>query len=59
VAALASMPAERLHAAGNSYFGLLGQSDSSHHDRARIAKALLRRGHVVNGQLAKTYRRAA
>jgi hypothetical protein len=59
VAALATMPPEQLHAAGNSYFGLVGQSDSGHHDQARIAKALLRRGHVVNGDLTKTYRRAA
>jgi hypothetical protein len=59
IAALATMVPEKLHAAGNSYFGLLGQSDSGHHDQARIAKTLLRRGHAVNGQLTKTYRRTA
>jgi hypothetical protein len=41
----------------NSYFGLLRQAGSSHRDRARIARAVLRRGHAVNGALTKTYRR--
>jgi RNA-directed DNA polymerase len=43
----------------NSYFGLIGQASSSHHDRARIANAVRRRGHAVNKQLTKTYRGAA
>ncbi|MYM31519.1 reverse transcriptase [Duganella sp. CY15W] len=41
----------------NSYFGLLRQSSNSHRDRARVARAVLRRGHAVNGALTKTYRR--
>jgi retron-type reverse transcriptase len=53
---LRTADAERVHQAANSYFGLLGQSDSSHADRARVARAVLQRGHVVNGALTKTYR---
>ena len=41
----------------NSYFGLLGQSPKSHTDRARLARAVLERGHAVNKQFTKTYRR--
>jgi len=44
-------------ATANSYFGLLRQSGNSHADRARIARAVLARGHSVNGALTKTYRR--
>jgi hypothetical protein len=40
----------------NSYFGLLGQAPSSHHDRATLANAVRRRGHAVNQALTKTYR---
>ncbi|MDE1008187.1 MAG: reverse transcriptase domain-containing protein [Paraburkholderia fungorum] len=40
----------------NSYFGLLGQAPSSHHDRARIAKVVRYRGHVVNRAFTQTYR---
>ncbi len=41
----------------NSYFGLLRQATHSHGDRAQLARLLLKRGHAVNGQLTKTYRR--
>lgn len=51
-------PAEDLLEVGNSYFGLLRQAEHSHHDRARVANALRRRGHSVSGDLSKTYRRA-
>ena len=34
-------------AAGNSYLGLAGQAPQGHSQRARIARALLRRGHCV------------
>lgn len=47
-----------IHASANSYFGLLRQSDSSHTDRAQLAKAVMRRGHCVNKQFTKTYRRS-
>lgn len=30
----------------------------SHHDRAILAKALMRRGHTINGNFTKTYRKA-
>lgn len=41
----------------NSYFGLLRQSPKSHHDRARLANTLRKRGHSINRPLTKTYRR--
>ncbi|MFA9275044.1 MAG: RNA-directed DNA polymerase [Candidatus Aquirickettsiella gammari] len=40
----------------NSYFGLLGQANSSHHQRAQLAKIALLRGHSVNKELTKIYR---
>lgn len=43
----------------NSYFGLLRQTDSSHHDRAQLANVLRYRGHCIKGDLTKTYRRNA
>lgn len=56
---LASMPAANVFAAGNSYLGQAGQASHGHQDRAAIARALLRRGHVVAGDLSKVYARAA
>lgn len=53
----ATASAEDLFRTGNSYFGLLRQATSSHHDRAQLANALRRRGHTINGALTKTYRR--
>jgi len=41
----------------NSYFGLLGQAPNSHHDRARLANVLRRRGHTINHALTKTFRK--
>lgn len=55
----ATVPAEDLHATSNSYFGLLRQASHSHHDRARLANTARRRGHCVNFDLTKIYRRAA
>ncbi|MCX4154957.1 RNA-directed DNA polymerase [Paraburkholderia aspalathi] len=43
-------------AVSNSYFGLVGQASSSHHDRAQLGNAARRRGHAVNHALTKTYR---
>lgn len=54
---LGEVDAEGAYRAANSYFGLLRQSDSSHADRARLARAMLRRGHAVNQHLTKTYRK--
>ncbi|WP_447775188.1 RNA-directed DNA polymerase [Pseudomonas chlororaphis] len=51
----AAAPAEDLRETANSYFGLLGQASHSQKDRAALANVVLRRGHVVNGDLTKTY----
>jgi RNA-directed DNA polymerase len=45
-----------IFAAGNSYLGLVRQAEHSHSDQARIARALLKRGHVVDGALTKIFR---
>lgn len=52
-----TVEAKDLHMTANSYFGLLRQATHSHHDRTRLAKRILQRGHSVNGKLTKTYRR--
>lgn len=52
------MPAAEVFAAGNSYLGLVRQARHSHTDQARIARALLKRGHAVAGDLSKSYRKA-
>ena len=54
---ISAMPATDLHQSGNSYFGLLRQSTHSHVDRALVENLLRKRGHVVNGDLTKIYRR--
>ncbi|WP_110970826.1 RNA-directed DNA polymerase [Pseudomonas huaxiensis] len=51
----AAVPAEKLRETANSYFGLLGQASHSQRDRAALANLVLRRGHVVSGDLTKTY----
>lgn len=51
-----TIAAEDLFQTANSYFGLLRQAGHSHHDRAGLAKTLLRRGHTINGALTQTYR---
>ncbi len=51
----AAVPAENLRETANSYFGLLGQASHSQRHRAALANLVLRRGHVVNGDLSKTY----
>lgn len=55
---IATMDAADVFTSANSYFGLLGQSTSSHADRVRLAKAVLQRGHSVNSAFTKAYRRA-
>jgi len=57
VGRILSMDAGDVYASANSYFGLLGQSNASHADRARLANAVLQRGHSVNRQLTKSYRK--
>ena len=49
------MPADDVHQAANSYFGLLRQATHSHAERAALANAVRRRGHCVNGLLTKAY----
>jgi RNA-directed DNA polymerase len=39
----------------NSYFGLLRQATASHHDRARLARKVLRRGLAVNRALTRAH----
>ncbi|ALQ01447.1 RNA-directed DNA polymerase [Pseudomonas brassicacearum] len=51
----AAAPAEDLRETANSYFGLLSQASHSEKDRAALARVVLKRGHVVNGALTKTY----
>ena len=41
----------------NSYFGLLRQAGSSHHDRTELANLLRARGHSIKADMTKTYRR--
>jgi retron-type reverse transcriptase len=53
-----TMDAGSVHAAANSYFGLLRQASHSHGDRAALAKAVLQRSHAVDGGLTKAYRRS-
>lgn len=52
-------PEDELRDTANSYFGLLGQASHSHADRAKLARAILRRGRSVNADLSKTYRTSA
>jgi len=47
--------ADELVSRANSYFGLLRQASSSHADRARLAQAVLKRGHCVNASFTQTY----
>jgi len=54
---LQDMPAADLHQSANSYFGLLRQATHSHHDRTRVAKLMLQRGHVVAGDMTKIFRK--
>ncbi len=51
----ATMPAPALTRAANSYFGLFRQATRSHHDRARLANLVRRRGHAVDHRLTKAY----
>jgi RNA-directed DNA polymerase len=53
-----SINATDLFATTNSYFGLLGQASHSHKDRATLARAVMKRGHAVDRDLTKCYRRS-
>lgn len=54
-----TIPAEQVHQVGNSYLGLVRQSGHSHNEQAKVARALLKRGHAVAGDLTKAFRRTA
>ena len=56
LARIEHLPADQTLETINSYLGLLRHTDG-HHDRARLANAARRRGHVVDGNLTKAYRR--
>ena len=54
-----TMPAADVFTAGNSYLGLARQATHGHHQQAAIARALMKRGHVVAGDLKKIFRSKA
>lgn len=59
LARTSGIEASDVYATGNSYFGLLRQASASHHDRARLANIVRRRGHAVDRALTQAFRRAA
>lgn len=59
LARIETLPAAQLHAAGNSYLGLARQASHGHTDQARLARALLKRGHAVDGDLTRIFRSQA
>lgn len=53
---LEHMPLADVHAAGNSYLGLVRQASHSQKERAALCRALLKRGHSIEGlHLSKAY----
>jgi len=55
---LMEMPAADVHAAGNSYLGMVRQATHSHAERAALCRAMLKRGHAVEGlYLSKAFKR--
>lgn len=55
---LEHMPDADVYASGNSYLGLARQGGASHNEQALICRALLKRGHAVDGlHLTKAYPR--
>lgn len=56
LARIEQLPASEVYAAGNSYLGLVRQASHSRRDQARIAAALLKRGHAVDGDMTKIFR---
>ena len=41
----------------NSYLGLLRQAGNPHREQALIARACLKRGHVVDGDMTRIFRK--
>ena len=54
-----SAPDADFFTTANSYLGLLGQSNSSHRSRSKLTKVALARGHSVNRDLTKIFRKLA
>jgi RNA-directed DNA polymerase len=54
---LETIPADAVYRAGNSYFGLVRQASHSHIEQAAIARAMLKRGHGVDGAMTRAFRR--
>lgn len=55
---LETMPPGDVFVSGNSYLGLARQAGASHHEQALICRALLKRGHAVEGlRLSKVFRK--
>lgn len=53
------MPEGDVFATGNSYLGLARQAGASHNEQALLCRALLKRGHSVEGlHLSKAFRRS-
>ncbi|WP_423933244.1 RNA-directed DNA polymerase [Comamonas sp. 23] len=46
---LEEIPADQVFETGNSYLGLVRQAGASHNEQALICRALLKRGHAVDG----------
>ena len=59
LARLEDLPAAETFASGNSYLGLVRQATPSHHEQALICRALMKRGHAVDGRLTRAFRKAA
>ena len=55
---LECMPDADVYASGNSYLGLARQASHSHNAQAKVCRALLKRGHAVDGMhLEKAFRK--
>lgn len=55
---LEEIPDSQVFETGNSYLGLVRQAGASHHEQALICRALLKRGHAIDGlHLEKAFRR--
>ncbi len=52
---VASAPPAHLRSVANSYFGLLRQASSSHHDRAQLANVMRSLGKAVDRDFTKTF----
>ena len=58
MARIEDLPHQDTHATGNSYLGLVRQASHSHNEQVQLCRALLKRGHPVEGlNLTKAYHR--